>query len=125
MPQAEAIAVDGLFAKIENPQIRLGLYAALLELPRIPEVVIEPGSHGYMASLRIKRGNGWCFAIAPAQQWLLGYVRKPELKRGKLDFEQVVSEFPHAERKREDDEITVRLGSFDEISRFIGLVRID
>lgn len=119
----DAAAINDLFEKVDERQVVLGLYEALLELPRLPGVSIEPESHGYMSSLRVKRGEDWCFSLVPTQKWLLGYVRKPEIVSGRLSLRLVQELLPDAGEKRKDSEITVRLRTFDEVLQFIALIR--
>ena len=81
----------------------------------------EPEKHGYMSSLRIRRGEAWAFSVSPAANWLLFYVRKPELRRGRITFASVREAFPEAV-ERKDGEITVRLTTAEMASRMVALI---
>ena len=74
-----------------------------------------------MSSLRIRRGGDWAFSVSPAANWLLFYVRNPELRRGRITVAEVKSLFPQASERR-DGEITVRLDGTDSARRLMELV---
>ncbi|MAC89736.1 MULTISPECIES: hypothetical protein [Maricaulis] len=120
MKQGEALRA--LYAKIETQEVACAFWCAVLEMPRIPDIAIEAETHGYMSSLRIKRGGDWCFSLAPAREWLLFYVRRPELKRSKLDYARVKSVLSQSE-ERGDGEITARVSSEHEILKICDLIR--
>ncbi|MDZ4085832.1 MAG: hypothetical protein U1E69_03415 [Tabrizicola sp.] len=77
---------------------------------------------GFLNSLRIKRGEEFCFAVAPADEWVLTYIRKPELRRGKITPDMVMTTFPDA-RLTSSGEITLRIADAATALRWLQLVK--
>jgi hypothetical protein len=111
-----------LFEKVEDTSVRFALMEGVLELPKLDGINVEPESHGYMSSLAIRREDKWCFSLAPAKLWLLLYVRKPELARGKLDLATVREVFSDVS-ERSDGELTVRLRSVRDVQRLREMIK--
>ncbi|WP_137110532.1 hypothetical protein [Rhodobacter sp. SY28-1] len=77
---------------------------------------------GFLNSLRIKRGEEFCFAGIPNDEWVLAYIRKPELRRGKLTPETVFAAFPEA-RLTSGGEITLRISDPKTAKRWIEMIQ--
>lgn len=117
----EAAIFQRLIDKIDAPEVRLMLLDAVLRLSRLPNVSVSMYRHGYMASLRIERMDEWAFSLVPAKQWLLLYVRRPELLRGRIGFGELASVFDGV-KKRADGELTVRLPDRSDIAKLCELI---
>ncbi|NEX47850.1 hypothetical protein [Pseudotabrizicola algicola] len=76
---------------------------------------------GFLNSVRIWRGDDFCFAAIPNDEWVLAYIRKPELRLGRLSFEAVVAQFPDA-RLNKSGEITLRIRDAATAERWLSMV---
>lgn len=85
-----------------------------------PDFSVHAHEQGFLNSLRIWRGDDFCFAAIPNDDWVLAYVRKPELRRGRLNFEDVVAEFPDA-RLNKSGEITLRIHDAATAERWLSM----
>ncbi|MEO8241698.1 MAG: hypothetical protein ABI832_05255 [bacterium] len=119
--QRHADGLLALFDRAESDETKRTLAYLLLAFARFPNVELEPESHGYMYSLRVREGSLWTFAFAPAQNWILAYVRPPEFDQGRISFSDLVAVLPHSQ-DREDRHLTVRLHNLLEAERFFKLV---
>lgn len=86
------------------------------------EFSLAAHEQGFLNSLRIKRGEEFCFAAIPNDEWVLTYIRKPELRRGKIKPEAVMAEFPDA-RLTDKGEVTLRLHNATTALRWLQLIR--
>ena len=77
---------------------------------------------GFLNSLRIYRGGDYCFAAVPNDDWVLAYIRKPELRRGMLTTESVLAVFPDARVTRQG-EITLRIRDAATAGRWLDMIR--
>jgi hypothetical protein len=77
---------------------------------------------GFLNSLRILRGEDFCFAVIPNDEWVLAYIRKPELRRGRLDPEAVLAQFPAA-RMTNKGEITLRIRDAEMAGLWLDTIR--
>jgi hypothetical protein len=77
---------------------------------------------GFLNSLRIWRGRDFCFAAIPNDEWVLAYIRKPELRRGELTPHAVRSVFPDA-RVNSKGEITLRIRDATTAARWLDMIR--
>lgn len=77
---------------------------------------------GYISTLRVERGEDWCFAVNPAEDWILSYVRKPELRRGRLTEDALLNAFPDA-RVSKLGEVLLRIADAATASRWLDMVR--
>ena len=77
---------------------------------------------GFLNSLRIYRESDYCFSAIPNDEWVLGYIRKPELRRGKLTPESVMAAFPGA-RLTSKGEVTLRIRDAGTASRWLAMIR--
>lgn len=77
---------------------------------------------GFLNSLRVKRGEELCFAATPNEQWVLTYIRKPELRRGKIKPELVTMAFPEA-RLTSKGEITLRISDPKTAQRWFEMIQ--
>jgi len=77
---------------------------------------------GFINTLRILRGEDYCFSNIPNDEWVLAYVRKPELRRGRLTPEAVMAVFPEA-RLTNKGEITLRIRDTATAERWLGMIR--
>ena len=77
---------------------------------------------GFLNSLRIMRGEEFCFAAIPNDEWVLTYIRKPELRRGLIKPEAVMAEFPDA-RLTNKGEVTLRIHNANTALRWLQLIR--
>lgn len=77
---------------------------------------------GFLNSLRINRGSEFCFAAIPNDEWVLAYIRKPELRRGNLTAERVIVAFPDA-RLTSKGEVTLRICDAGTARRWIDMIR--
>ncbi|MEQ8406328.1 MAG: hypothetical protein RKE49_14625 [Oceanicaulis sp.] len=125
MDGVEGELVAELLNRVQDPDVKVAFLHALITLPRLEGIRVEPEGHGYMKSLRIRRHHDWCFSLAPARRWLLLYVRKPELARGNFGRREWTEHFPGI-ADRGDGELTVRLTAsreIDELAKAIQLSR--
>jgi hypothetical protein len=81
---------------------------------------VQPHEQGFLNSLRIWREADFCFAAIPNDEWVLAYVRKPELRRGFLSYESVVAEFPDA-RLTSQGEVTLRIRDAATAERWLSV----
>ncbi len=86
------------------------------------EFSLAAHEQGFLNSLRIKRGDDFCFAAVPDEQWVLTYIRKPELRRGRIKPEAVMAEFPDA-RLTNKGEVTLRLSDAISALRWLQLIQ--
>ena len=86
------------------------------------EFTLSAHEQGFLNSLRIKRGDDFCFAAVPDEQWVLAYIRKPELRRGRIKPEAVMAEFPDA-RLTNKGEVTLRLSDAISALRWLQLIQ--
>lgn len=86
------------------------------------DFAVAAHEQGFLNSLRIKRGEDFCFAAVPADEWVLTYIRKPELRRGKMTPELVTAEFPAA-RLTSSGEITLRIADAETALRWLQLIK--
>lgn len=77
---------------------------------------------GFLNSLRIMRDEEFCFAAIPNDEWVLGYIRRPELRRGKIDPEAVLSAIPEA-RLTNKGEVTLRISDAKTAKRWLEVIR--
>ena len=82
---------------------------------------LTPHEQGFLNSLRISRGEEFCFAVVPDDDWVLAYIRKPELRRGTLTPDAVQAEFPDA-RLTNKGEITLRIHDAATAVRWIEMI---
>ena len=82
---------------------------------------VRAHEQGFLNSLRIFRGDDFCFAAIPNDEWVLAYIRKPELQRGFLTHQSVMSVFPEA-RLTNNGEVTLRIRDAKTAERWIALV---
>lgn len=71
-------------------------------------LTIVPHHKGFINTLRVLRGEEYCFSNIPNDEWVLAYIRKPELRRGHLTPEAVMAVFPGARLNRKG-EVTLRI----------------
>lgn len=83
---------------------------------------LHPHEQGFKNSLRIHRGEEFCLALAPQDDWVLAYIRKPELRRGRLDADAVLARFPAA-RLTSKGEITLRIEDAATAGRWLDMIR--
>lgn len=81
---------------------------------------VRTHEQGFLNSLRIFRGEEFCFALTPNDEWVLAYIRKPELRREVLSFEKVKEIFPEA-RMTKAGEITLRIKEKAEAEQWLAL----
>ncbi|MDQ2065736.1 hypothetical protein Q9295_05090 [Xinfangfangia sp. CPCC 101601] len=86
-----------------------------------PDYELLAHEQGFLNSLRILRGEEFCFAAVPNDEWVLAYIRKPELRRGKLTVEAAMAEFAQA-RLTKAGEVTLRLSDADMADRWLAFV---
>ncbi len=77
---------------------------------------------GFLNSLRVRRGEEFCFAGIPNEDWVLAYIRKPELRRGRIKPELVFATFPEA-RLTSKGEITLRIHDLKTAKRWIEMIQ--
>lgn len=83
---------------------------------------LNPHEQGFKNTLRIHRGEEFCLALAPHADWVLAYIRKPELRRGHLDADAVLARFPAA-RLTANGEITLRIEDGATAGRWLDMIR--
>ena len=76
---------------------------------------------GFLNSLRIKRGEEFCFAAIPNDEWVLAYIRRPQLRRGKIKPQVVLAEFREA-RLTKTGEVTLRISDVRTAVRWLELI---
>jgi hypothetical protein len=86
------------------------------------EFSVAAHEQGFLNSLRIKRGEEFCFAAIPNEEWVLTYIRRPELRRGKIKPEVVLAEFPEA-RLTKIGEVTLRISDAGTAARWLQLIK--
>jgi hypothetical protein len=85
------------------------------------EFHVAAHQQGFLESLRIKRGDEFCFAVVPNDEWVLAYIRKPELRRERIKPEMVMAAFPDA-RLTNKGEITLRVSDAISANRWLQLI---
>lgn len=85
------------------------------------EFSVAPHEQGFINSLRIKRGDEFCFAAIPNEEWVLAYIRRPELRRGKITPDMVMATFPEA-RLTKAGEVTLRISDASTAVRWLQLI---
>ena len=83
---------------------------------------VHAHEQGFLNSLRIRRGDDFCFAAIPNDEWVLAYIRRPELRRGQLTPESVMAAFPEA-RLTGKGEITLRIRDAATAERWLEMIR--
>lgn len=86
------------------------------------EYMVVAHEQGFLNSLRILRGEDFCFAAIPNDEWVLAYIRKPELRREKIKPEVVLAAFPEA-RLTNKGEVTLRIEDAKTAVRWLQLIR--
>lgn len=86
------------------------------------EYTVVAHEQGFLNSLRILRGDDFCFAAIPNDEWVLAYIRKPELRRGKINSEMVLAAFPDA-RLSNKGEVTLRIQDAKTAARWLQLIQ--
>jgi hypothetical protein len=86
------------------------------------EFSVAAHEQGFLNSLRIKRGEEFCFAAIPNEEWVLTYIRRPELRRGKIKPEMVAVGFPEA-RLTKTGEVTLRISDASTAARWLQLIK--
>ena len=76
---------------------------------------------GFLNALRVYRDSDYCFAAIPNDEWVLAYIRKPELRRGKLTPESVLAVFADA-RLTNHGEITLRIRDAATAGRWLEMI---
>jgi hypothetical protein len=83
------------------PEVRAAfdtLVEAFVDDPRIEVACGPPGARpGQKMDVRFYKDGDQGFAFIPTAEWLLFYIRKPELKHGRLSLDTVRAVFPEAE----------------------------
>lgn len=82
---------------------------------------LEAHEQGFLNSLRVRRNEEFCFAAIPNDEWVLTYIRKPELRRGKISLDLVTSTFPEA-RLTSSGEITLRIFDGATAKRWLAMI---
>lgn len=77
---------------------------------------------GFLNSLRIYRDSDYCFAAVPNDEWVLAYIRKPELRRGRLTVDSVMAAFPEAHLTNQG-EVTLRIRDAGTAARWLAMIR--
>lgn len=77
---------------------------------------------GFLNSLRVHRGGDYCFAAVPNEDWVLAYIRKPELRRGRLTADDVLATFADARLSRQG-EITLRIRDKATAEHWLAMIR--
>ncbi|MDP3194899.1 MAG: hypothetical protein Q8M85_06495 [Tabrizicola sp.] len=77
---------------------------------------------GFLNSLRIKRNEEFCFSVVPDEKWVLAYIRKPELRKGKITPDMVMATFPDA-RLTNSGEITLRIADAGTALLWLELIK--
>lgn len=125
MPVQTGRAAAGLLLdlldKPVDPNARLALATCVLRFSTHRDWVLAPESHGQMASLGVYEDAAWLFSFAPAQQWVLAYIRPPELRRGRLTLSHIQAVLPQAGTPQAEH-ISVRLRTHDDASLFCDTV---
>lgn len=85
-------------------------------------VTLHAHEQGFLNSLRILREADFCFAAIPNDDWVLAYIRKPELRRGRLTAQSVRARFPEA-RLTAKGEITLRIADAATATRWLDMIR--
>jgi len=86
------------------------------------EYTVVAHEQGFLNSLRILRGDDFCFAAIPNAEWVLAYIRKPELRREKIKPDVVMAAFPDA-RLTNKGEVTLRIQDAKTAVRWLQLIR--
>ena len=86
------------------------------------EYTVVAHEQGFLNSLRILRGDDFCFAAIPNDDWVLAYIRKHELRREKITPDAVMAVFPEAHLTNKG-EITLRIQDAKTAVRWIHLIQ--
>lgn len=83
---------------------------------------VQAHEQGFLNSLRVRRGDDFCFAAIPNDEWVLAYIRRPELRRGQLTPESVMAAFPEA-RLNNKGEIILRIRDAATAAQWLEMIR--
>jgi hypothetical protein len=86
------------------------------------DFTVAAHEQGFLNSLRIKRGEEFCFAAIPNDEWVLTYIRRPELRRGKITPQMVTAAFPEA-RLTNSGEVTLRISDAGTALRWLEVIK--
>ena len=110
-----------LLGRCDTEDVRKAFVFLHLGFSRLGDLQAEVGRHGVMKSLRFYDQGAWCFAFAPARQWVKAWVRPPEYRKGLLQLSDLTMLLPHAS-DRGDDHFVVRLYGQDEAKAFYDVI---
>ena len=116
-----ALDIADLRAEITAPDAQAAFDILVEGLAALPGISLHPHEQGFLNSLRILRGQEYCLAAIPNAEWVLAYIRKPELRRGALTVEGVLDSFPEA-RLNKSGEITLRIADADTARAWVGMI---
>lgn len=119
---AASLTSDDLLAMIQGEEARAAFSFVEASFRSLPDTTLIAASHGYMTSLRVMRGDDWCFAFVPNQTWVLAYVRRPELRRGHITERAFCTRFPEA-RVGTGGELKLRIHDLAEAGAFFDYVQ--
>lgn len=120
------IAQDLTIADLRGEIVSAGAKAAFDALVEgfsaIEGFRLIPHHKGFINTLRVLRGDDYCFSNIPNDEWVLAYIRKPELRRGRLTPEAVMAAFPDA-RLTNKGEVTLRIRDAATAARWLDMIR--
>jgi len=113
----EAQELDGLLERASE-EMRFSLLTALLSIPRINGLTCAIKPQGDFKSLGVRRDNQWFAAISVNNTSLKGFFEPV----AKVDPEMIEREFG-TPANRKDRVISIPIGTFDDMLRFISVLK--
>jgi hypothetical protein len=111
-----------LLALIQGEDARAAFTFLEESFGALPGVTLAVASHGYMTSLRVMRGDDWCYALVPGETWVLAHIRRPELRRGRITERAFCARFAEA-RVGTGGELKMRIHDLAEAGAFFDYVQ--
>jgi hypothetical protein len=119
---AQELTIADLRAEIVSAAARAAFDTLLEGFSAFGDCTLIPHHKGFINSLRVLRGDDFCFSNIPNDEWVLAYIRRPELRRGRLTTEIVMAEFPEAHLNRKG-EVTLRVRDAATASRWVEMIK--
>lgn len=114
--------IDDLRGEIASSDAKAAFDTLVAGFGALAGLSMAAHEQGFLNSLRIFRDSDYGFAVVPNDDWVLAYIRKPELRRGKLLPETVFEQFPDA-RMTSGGEITLRIRDAQTAARWLDMIR--
>lgn len=119
--EPDSLTVAALREAIGTPEAAAA-FDLLVEGLAAMGLTVQPHEKGFVDTLRVERDGEWCLALNPAESWVLAYIRKPELRRGRLSVPDLLAAFPEA-RVSKAGEVLLRIHDPATATRWLDLLR--